>query len=76
MPQRQISLEDKRSDSPEVPVEPHEVEVEEGEPPLTSTQEPTDVLQEKLEPETEKACTTLRAILNANIGACHVKLVS
>ncbi len=32
--------------------------------------------REYLDPETEKACETLRSVLNANIGACHVKLVS
>jgi hypothetical protein len=29
-----------------------------------------------VENESEKECARLRAVLNANIGACHVKLVS
>jgi hypothetical protein len=37
------------------------------------TPEPT---QENIDPETEERCANLRSILYANIGACHVKLVS
>ncbi|KAJ3564376.1 hypothetical protein NP233_g8333 [Leucocoprinus birnbaumii] len=81
VPQGQIALQDERSSPPpDTSEEVRETEAEaiiEGEPildPQPLNVELTEELQEKLDPEIERTCTTLRAILNANIGACHVKL--
>lgn len=75
VPQRQISLQDGRS-SPLKEAEEGEDEDEEPRDPQDASVDIVETLQRDLDSETEKACSTLRAILNANIGACYVKLVS
>lgn len=77
MPQRQNSLQDGLSPSEDAK------ETEEGkdadEPPRDPQVMSADLAEtprSDFNTETEEACTTLRAILNANIGACYVKLVS
>ncbi|KAF9454886.1 TPR-like protein [Macrolepiota fuliginosa MF-IS2] len=62
--------EDKRPDTPS-----READVEEDVPSqgAQASAGSAGSTQEDPDPETEKACSTLRSVLNANIGACHVK---
>lgn len=72
LPKRKIALGDARSDK-------SSEQNEEGEPSQdteVSASGLAESAEEVFDTETEKTCTTLRSILNANIGACHVKLVS
>ncbi|KXN89846.1 Tetratricopeptide repeat protein 1, partial [Leucoagaricus sp. SymC.cos] len=73
VPQKQISLEDKRSDPPQELGDARERDVE-GDTEFPRDPPAADGSEDDLDPETEKACAKLRAILNANIGACYVRL--
>ncbi|KAF7784479.1 hypothetical protein Agabi119p4_644 [Agaricus bisporus var. burnettii] len=68
LPKSTVTLDDNRShESPP--------RTEEEDEPTRHTEDPTPKsTQENIDPEMEKKCANLRSILNANIGACYVKL--
>jgi hypothetical protein len=68
MPKAAITLDDTRSQEPS--------QTEDDEPIQPATDSTPESTPENLDPETEKRCASLRSILNANVGACYVQLVS